>query len=303
MLLKVGVLYLTRMIQEPGALDTAADYFEQYIKAFPDTPLTYMAHYYLGFCYYNGRRFTEAMNTFRSFAEKYPTSEFAAEAYFYYGDANYNLGNFNDAVNGFNTVLTRYPNHEKAEEALFTKAWALLDLQREEEAINTLKQVVEKYPKGKFSASALFSIADYYYNAQRFEEALTTYKEVLAKYPESEVAAKIPDTIKELSETVAYIDYEKAFTLFSQAKERADLNLYRQAVEGFRAVVKNYPGTESETGSYANMGFALEELGQFKEAVEAYDPVMKKYEQGAGVSRDAFTFARMHRDYIVANKL
>jgi tetratricopeptide (TPR) repeat protein len=303
MLLKVGVLYLTRMTQEQNALDTSAEYFEKYIKAFPDTPLTYMAHYYLGFCYYNGRRFTDAMNTFRSFAEKYPTSEFAAEAYFYYGDANYNLGNFNDAVNAFNSVLARYASHEKAEEALFTKAWALLDLQREEEAINTLKQLVERYPKGRFSASALFSVADYYYNAQRFEEALSTYKEVLAKYPESEVAAKIPETIKELSETVAYIDYEKAFTLFSQAKERGDLNLYRQAVEGFRGVVEKYPGTESETGSYANMGFALEELGQYKEAVEAYDQVMKKFEAGAGVSQDAFTFARMHRDYIVANKL
>jgi len=303
MLLKVGVLYLTRMTNEAGALDTAAEYFERYIKAFPDTPLTYMAHYYLGFCYYNGRRFTDAMNTFRSFAEKYPTSEFAAEAYFYYGDSCYNLGNFNDAVNAFNTVLARYGSHEKAEEALFTKAWALLDLQREEEAINTLKQLVEKYPKGKFSASSLFSVADYYYNVQRFEEALTTYKEVLEKFPESEVASKIPDTVKELSETVAYIEYEKAFTLFTQAKERNDLNLYRQSVEGFQNVVSRYPGTESETGSYANMGFALEELGEFQKAVDAYDQVIKKYEQGAGVSQDAFTFARMHRDYIVANKL
>lgn len=303
MLLKVGVLYLTKMVTDPNALDNSAEYFEKYIKAFPDTPLTPMAHYYLGFCYYNGRRFTDAMKTFQSFADKYPNSEFTPEAYFYYADANYNLGNFEDSVKGFTSVITKYPNHEKAEEALFTKAWALLDLQREDEAIATMKTLVERYPKGKYSPSALFSIADYYYNAQRFEEALAAYKDVLAKYPDSEVSKKIPDTLKELSETVAYLDYEKGFTLFEQAKAKSDLNLYRQAAATFEEVVKKYPGTESETGSYANMGFCYEELGEFQKAVKAYDMVIKKYEKGEGVSGEAYTFAQTHRNYIVANKL
>jgi tetratricopeptide (TPR) repeat protein len=304
MLLKVGVIYLTKLNTEPNALDTAAEYFDKYIKAFPDTPMTTMAHYYLGFCYYNGRRFTEAAQTFRSFAEKYPNSEFTPEALFYCGDCNYNLGNQEEAVKWFNMVITRYPSHEKAEEALFTKAWALLDLQREEEGMNTLRQLVDKYPKGKFAAVALFSVADYYYNTQKYEEALNTYQEVLKNYPDSDVAKKIPDTINELSETVAYLDYEKAFTLFSQAKEKADLNLYRQSAELFEAILKKFPGTESETGSLANLGVAYEEIGEFQKAVNVYDRLMKKYESAGGnVSLDAFNFARAHRAYIMTNKL
>ena len=78
MLLKVGVMYLTRLRTVEDALDIAADYFEKYTKAFPDTPNTEMAHYYLGFCYYNGRRFTDADKAFRSFTQKYPNSEFCA---------------------------------------------------------------------------------------------------------------------------------------------------------------------------------------------------------------------------------
>ncbi len=303
MLLKVGVLYLTRMTNEPGALDTSAEYFEQYIKSFPATPLTELAHYYLGFCYFNGRRFTDASRTFGDFAGKYPNSEFAPEAYHYNAESNYNLGNFDEAVRGFNVVISRFPTHEKAEEALFTRAWALLDLDREEEAIDSLNQIVEKYPNGRFSASALYSVADYYYNIQRYDEALSNYRAVLERYPDSEVAERIPDTIRELTETVAYLEYEKAYTLFSQARETNDLNLYRKAAEGFRLVVDNYPDTESETGAYANMGFAYEELGEFNLAVEAYDQVIKKFEGGGAVSQEAFTFARMHRDYIVANKL
>ncbi len=303
MLLKVGVLYLTRLNTEPNALDNAAEYFDKYIKSFPDTPMTPMAHYYLGFCYYNGRRFTEASQTFRSFADKYPNSEFTPEAVFYYADCNYNLGNMEEAVKWFNTVVQRYPTHEKAEEAFFTKAWALLDLQREEEGINTFLQLVEKYPKGKFAATSLYSAADYYYNVQKYEDALRTYQDVLNRYPDSDVAKKIPETIKELSETVAYIEYEKAFAVFTQAKEKADPTLYKQCAAQFEEIVKKYPGTESETGAYANMGFAYEEVGDFQKAVKAYEQVIKKYEAGAGVSPEAFTFARMHRDYIQANKL
>ena len=96
---------------------------------------------------------------------------------------------------------------------------------------------------------------------------------------------------------------KRRLLLFSQAKEKSDLNLYRQAAAGFEVVVQKYPGTESETGSYANMGFCYEELGEFQKAVKAYDMVIKKYEKGEAVSGEAFNFARTHRDYIVANKL
>ncbi|MFA6470653.1 MAG: tetratricopeptide repeat protein [Candidatus Latescibacterota bacterium] len=308
MLLKVGVIYLSKLNNESDALDTSAEYFSQYIKAFPNGAQAEMAHYYLGFCYYNGRRFTDAMNTFRSFYEKYPSSEFTPEAVFYYADCNYNMGNYEESIKGFNTVITKYPNHEKAEEAYFTKAWALLDLQREDEGMTTLKQLVDKYPKSKFAPQSLFSVADSYYNAQKYEDALIAYQEVLKRFPDSDVAKKIPETIAELKETIAYVEYEKAYEFFAKAREgksdpNATLSLYRQAAAGFEIVVTKYPGTESETGSLSNMGIAYEELGEWQKAANAFDKVMKKFEASGSVSQEAFTFAKAHKDYIVANKL
>ncbi|MDP2982002.1 MAG: tetratricopeptide repeat protein [Candidatus Latescibacter sp.] len=308
MLIKVAAMYLTKLNTEKDALDISGDYFNQYIKAFPNTAMTEMAHYYLGFCYYNGRRFPEALNAFKSFSDRYPNSEFTAEAIYYYSDCNYNLGNYSESVNGFNAVITKYPNHEKAEEALFTKAWALLDLQREDEAMATLRQMVDKYPKSRFAAQSLFSIADSYYNAQKYEDALNTYQEVLKKYPESDVAKKIPDTINELKETVAYVEYEKAYEPFGKAREgKADpatvMGWYRQAATGFEAVILKYPGTESETGALSNVGITYEELGEWQKAADAFDKVMKKFESTGAVTQEAFTFAKAHKDYIVANKL
>jgi tetratricopeptide (TPR) repeat protein len=305
MLIKVGTYYLT--IEEfrnvPNAIDIAADYFDQFTKKFPNSNYTEMAHYYLGFCYYNGRRFDEAYDIFNSFAQKYAASEFTPEAIFYYADSLYNLGEMEDCIAGFDRVINGYPNHDKAQEAYYTKAWALMDITREDEAIQSLQQLVSRFPTSEFAPSSLYSIADYYYNAQEYELALENYEMVLEMFPDSEVAEKIPETLSELRETIAYLEYEKGFTLFQQAREmNDDPALYRQAIDVFRSVAEKYPFTESEIGSYSNMGYSYEVIGEWQNAVEAFDMVIRRYEEGAEVGQDAFTFARTHKDYIVANK-
>jgi len=306
MLIKLGTYYLTveEMRTLPDAIDTAADYFNEYLKNFPNTSYSEMAHYYLGFCYYNGRRFDEAYEAFRSFAQQYPNSEFTPEAIFYYSDCQYNLGDMERAVEGFSIVLNKYPRHEKAPESIYTMAWALMDIGREAEAITALNKLVDDYPESEFTPSSLFSVADYYYNEQQYQEAIDSYQKVLDNYPESEVAAKVPDTLKELKELIAYLEYEKGYVLFAQARENNDdLNMYRQAAEIFDRVATEYPYTESEIGAYSNMGMCYEALELWQKAVEAYDMVIQRYEEGMEVGIDAFNFANSHKNYIVADKL
>ncbi|MFC1512024.1 tetratricopeptide repeat protein [Candidatus Latescibacterota bacterium] len=303
MLLKLGVIYLTKLLSLPDALDIAAEYFDEYIKQFADTPNAEMAHYYLGFCYYNGRRFTESNATFRSFAQRFPNSEFTPEAIFYYSEGGYNQGNLQSAIQGLDLMLSRYPNHDKASEALYTKAWCYLDLEDEENAIQTFQVLVDRFPGSEFSPTALYSIADYFYNAQNYEDAIENYQAVLDNYPESDVATRVPETLDDLTETVAYLAYEEAINIFSQAQDTNDLNLFRQAAEIFQRIVEQYPDTESEIGAWSNMGICYEALSRWQDAISAYDQVINKFEEGADVSQDAFTFARMHRDYIVANRM
>jgi len=303
MLLKCGVLYLTQLISLPDALDIAASYFDDYIKAFPDTPNAEMASYYLGFCYYNGRRFTEASAAFKAFAQRHPNSEFTPESLFYAADSDYNLGNLDIALKGLDAMLSRFPTHERVAEALYTRAWCYLDLEQQDNAIQTFMELVDKFPNSPFSPTALFSIADYYYNAQDYQNAITNYQLVLDRFPNSEVAARVPDTLRDLTETVAYLEYEQGIEIFANAQDTDDPTLYQQAVQLFRNVVEQYPNTESEIGAWSNMGICYEALNQWQEAIDAYQNVIDKFEAGADVSQDAFTFARMHKDYIVANRM
>lgn len=301
MLLRVGVMYLTKLSKEPDALDNAAKYFDRYIKDFPDTPNTENAHYYLGFCYYNARMFSDAAKVFRDFARIYPNSEFTPEAIFYYSDCYYNIGNLDEAVKGFDLVISKYPKHAKAAEAIYTKGWAYLDLGKENESLQTFQVLTDRFPQSEFAPTALFSVADFYYNKQDYENALKAYKQVLKDYPNTDVAKKVPDTIKDLQETVAYLDYEKAFAIFAKAQESKDLNLFSQAAGLFSTIATKNPGTESEIGSYSNMGICYETLGKWDDAVKAYNKVIELFESGAPVSKEAFNFASQHKNYITAN--
>ena len=303
MLLKVGVIYLMKMSSLSDALDQSAQAFSQFIEHFPDSPNAEMANYYLGFCYYYGRRFTDANETFRNFATKYQNSEFTPEAIFYYSEGDYNLGNLDAAIEGFNLLLRRYPTHEKAAEALYTRAWCYLDMEQSDNAVASFQELVDEFPQSEFAPTALFSIADYYYNQQRYDDAIVEYQKVLDEYPDSDVAEKVPETLGDLLETAAYIEYEPALTVFASARETDDPNLYNQAIEVFSAVAEKYPGTQSEIGAISNMGMCYEALYQWQKAIEMYDKIIEKFEAGEAVDTDALNFAQSHKQYIVANML
>jgi TolA-binding protein len=50
------------------------------------------------------------------------------------------------------------------------------------------------------------------------------------------------------------------------------------------------------------MGVCLEGLGKWREAVEVYDEVIQMYEEKQA-TKEAFQFAKAHRDWIVTTRL
>ena len=116
------------------------------------------------------------------------------------------------------------------------------------------------------------------------------------------MAAQVPRLLTELNEALAYEVYEVALALMDSAEATQSARFYREAVEAFDRVQERYPGTESEIGALSNMGVCLEGLGEWARAVEVYDRVMKMYE-AKQATRDAFQFAKAHRDWIVSTRL
>ena len=114
------------------------------------------------------------------------------------------------------------------------------------------------------------------------------------------MAQKVPALIDDLREVVAYLRYAEVEKIFAQALEEQEPAQFRRAAAGFAEIARDYPGTESEIGALSNMGVCYESLGQWKDAVQVYDQVLNRL---ADEQAEAHRFARMHKDWIEANRL
>ena len=301
----MGVTYMDEMVNTMNpteALDKAAVYFDEYIEKFPGTANYYAAIYYQGYAYFNNKDFDKAIKSFDMFVRIFPNHDLTADAAYLGGEAKYNLGQFDEAIESYTIVHTKWPDKDRADDAMYNHGWALVELNRKDESIEIFRRFIDRYPDSDFAASTRFTMGDFLYNDGKYEEAIEEYQKVLEDYPDDDVAEKVPELLQDLKETIAYIDYEKAFKVFADAKKTEDPELFEQAVEMFQDIATKHPGTDSEVGSYANMGFCYETLEQWREAAEAYKKVMDKYEEGL-VDQEAYKFAKDHRDWIEKNRL
>ena len=116
------------------------------------------------------------------------------------------------------------------------------------------------------------------------------------------MAQQVPKLKKELTEAIAYEAYEKGLALMDSAEVGNRVEFYEEAIDVFNGIVEKYEGTESALGALSNMGVCLEGVGKWNEAVRVYDQVIEMYEKEEA-TRDAYQFARSHRDWIIASRL
>ena len=107
---------------------------------------------------------------------------------------------------------------------------------------------------------------------------------------------------RELKEAIAYREYERGLALMDSAEATQNNRFYEEAISVFDQVRQEYPGTESEIGALSNKGVCLEGLNRWREAVEVYDEVIKLFE-AKQATKDAYQFAKAHRDWIVSSRL
>ena len=163
-------------------------------------------------------------------------------------------------------------------------------------------ELLIQYPDSEFAPSVQFTFGDYAYNAGEYRRALEAYNIVEKRYAKSEIAKQIPKLRKELNEAIAYKSYEKGLALMDSAEVGNREEFYRDAIKVFNEIIEQHSGTESALGALSNMGVCLEGLGEWVEAVKVYDKVISLYDKKEA-TRDAYQFARSHRDWITASRL
>ena len=291
---------LGQALFEREDLEGTVSMIETYLEKTPRHANRPYALYYLGYAHFNLTQFDKAAVVFADLAGVYPSSELAPDALFRAGEAHYNLGQFEPALRHYRHLLENYPQADLADDALYNLAWSYLNLERESEALDAFQRMVSEYPQSALAANAQFTIGDYYYNQKIYDSALAAYEEVTRRFPTSDVAQKVPELTDDLREVVAYLRYAEVEAIFARALEGENADQFRQAAAGFREIVQQHPGTESEIGALSNLGVCYESLGQWKEAVRVYDEVLSRF---ADEQSEAYRFAQMHKEWIETNRL
>lgn len=295
--LMLGTHYFAR-----GELDSAWTLFAGLLKEGLDPESTRIARFYLANIYYSSREFRRAEEAFRRLLEDYPRAREMPDILFGLAESLYQLGRFQEALEYYRRIVGKFPGSAPADDAQYNTAWCLIELGKEDEAMDALRQLLRRYPESEFAASAQFTLGDYLYNRGRYREAMEAYRKVLERYPDDPVAVKVSRLIKEVEETLAYQKLEQGIALMDSAEATDNKEFYERAIEVFQGVLDRYPDTESAVGALGNIGVCLEGLGRWREAVKMYDKVIELYEQKRA-SRDAWQFAKVHKEWIVKTRL
>ena len=171
----------------------------------------------------------------------------------------------------------------------------MIEAEEMEQAVAAMRDLVADYPRSEFAPKAQFTIGDYYYNIQSYDEAMVAYEKVADQYPDSEEAPRAVTLVGELSEIQASFDYNEAMKFF-EAKN------YDKAVPGLQEIIRKYPATYTELAAHCNLGLIYEMTRQWPQAVESYQVVEEKGGDKPE-NADVVGFAKMHRDWIVENRL
>ena len=163
------------------------------------------------------------------------------------------------------------------------------------DGVAAMERLVIQYPQSDFAARAQFTVGDYHYNNKEYDSALTAYSSLIINYPREPEASKAQRLVDELNEIEASQAYS---TVMSQFEGKQ----YELAIKGFKEIIKKYPETYTQLAAYCNLGLTYEILRQWPEAVENYDNTLKMGSNDIENS-DVVNFARLHRDWIVENRL
>ena len=99
-------------------------------------------------------RYADAAEEFQSFLDAYPNSDYADNAQYWLGESYYVTRNDDIALKAFQDLLDQYPQSPKAPDALLKIGYTHYELEQWDSARAALTQVQENYPDGTLSRLA-----------------------------------------------------------------------------------------------------------------------------------------------------
>ncbi len=220
------------------------------------TPLSEADHLLRASIYNFNRDFAGARTHYLVLIDNYEQSSSAPDALFQIGRGYYQQGNYDDALKYFQRLQDRYATSTSARDALGLAAATYNRLKRSDEAIAAYKLSIERFPNAPNPERPYLNIIDTLRDAGRDDEALDWVKQTRVRFKD-----QIGGTLALFAQAKIHLAHG------SWAAAISDLDELQQAKDLGGARV---PGGTTASELLFLRAFALEQLGQTEDAVNAY---------------------------------
>lgn len=206
--------------------------------------------------YQFNRDFDGARDHYLAVVNQFPQSSSVTESLFQIGRGLYQQARYDEALKHLQRASNSSELSSSVRDAMGLIAGAYVRLKRFPEAVNVYKQYIERFPNGPNPERAYLNLIDVLRDSGRDDEALTWIKQTREHFKDQQASA---------------------LALFSQARIHLAQNSWAAALADLDELLqqKDLGGLRISGGTTSGevtflRAFALEELGRYDEAIEAY---------------------------------
>ncbi len=161
--------------------DLAIPYFEKIINNGPQWHMKPKALFLIGKCYFDVKKYDEAIEISRKFISLYPLNELAEESFWY-------------QIQSLEILFKKYPESPEIQNRLLASSTIYLsDFPKSKRRNDVIKLRNSLY---EIKANKIFKQGHFYEQvAKNNKAALISYKQLIKKFPKSKLASKAQDKI------------------------------------------------------------------------------------------------------------
>ncbi len=225
----------------------------------------------------------------------------AGDDHFKKANAFYDRGQYDRAVESYREYLDRYPRGTKRELALYRSGEILFYLLgRKQQAVEPFEELVQQYPDGEYTQKALLILAGMFRNdTKEYPKAIAQYQKLIDRNPKNHDASKyqfeigqcylldgqVEQAVLELGALLRRYPQSGLIDRVHDELAGAYLALGRPDVANviLTQLLEQFPDSKIRMAAEFKKGTALEELYQYKEALEVYQGLLEKYKNRRAV--------------------
>lgn len=278
-----------RSLEDAGSFKDAAGHYGEFLTAHSSSARVGEAAYRQALCSFRGRRYDKAKDLYNAYLQKYPNSEFADNALYDLAWMNKERKNAAGAARRFQQILKEFPKSDLVPDVNFRLGEMAYDEKNYHRAVSYYEDALANGAV-PFGDKVLYKLGWCRDRLGESGKAAETFSRIWKEFPKSELAGEAhyrtgrllqesgrhADALKEY-ETVADGDFAER-ALFQAAECGRALGQHKEALEAYDGVLKKFPGTEFIHQVNLGRGHCLRALGAFKDALETYQSVVRATE-------------------------